>query len=1186
MMATDSSLPSPSTTWSAPEELNLPKQLADGCRVVLTPFASLRLTVVLFAMAIFIIFVGTLAQVDMDMWEVIAVYFRSWYAWIDLQVFFPRTWFPGLADKVPGGFPFPGGFAVGLLMALNLLAAHLVRFKIQASGPTLLLGLAVLAVGAVVTYLVIDSGHNKDGLQGLPSFSWESLWLLLKSSLALVAVASGLGVALANRPSRAQSVSLLAVAVISGGLASWLFAKGNSAMPSPSSLRIMWQLMQASMAAVISLIGCVLVFKKRGGVVLLHAGIGLMMFSEFFVSEYAVEGRMTIREGETVNFVRDIREVELAVVDRTDADHDIVVSVPESELKPGASIQHEHLPFDIDVDSFLNNADLREVTSSDENFANQGTGTKYVAVEVRAASGTDGGQVDMAAAYVEFKKKGSDQSLGRYLLSQILSATDRAEPVEVDGKTYDVYLRFKHTYKPYRMALKDVRKDDYLGTNTPMNYSSDIRLVDEARGIDREFKIWMNNPLRYAGETFYQSGYNVDRSGQEITDLQVVTNTGWMMPYVGCMFVTVGMFVHFSLTLVRFQGRQQREHEKGAAAQEEKETDRADSPDGFGRWAIPALVVLLCAGYVGSKLRPPAEMKAGMKIQQFGKLPVIYQGRVKPLDTLARNTLRIISNRETFVDENDVKQPAIRWLLDVISSSEEAAKHRVYRIDNLDVLETLGLKRRKGYRYAENEFVERISEFEKQVMEARELELEELSFYQRKLLEVDRRFRAARLLQLAFTPIESPQLPTDQDPDAQERFEQIRALLVRLLQKQAMLEQAEPPLTVPVGGDEEWLPHAIAWNKAFVGKIQGEAPVVATTAWTRMLTAYAQGDTKIFNETLESYQKTLDDSPPEALADAKVPFEYFFNSFQPFRHSLGLYVLSFVLVCAAWLTSAVGKFEVLNRSAFWLISFTLGLHTFALVARVLISGRPPVTNLYSSSVFIGWAAVFLGLVLERCFRIGVGNAIASVSGFATLLIAYALAADGDTFTVLQAVLDTQFWLATHVVCITLGYSTTFVAGLLGAIYLVAQANRWPALGKALTSMTYGTLCFAIFFSFFGTVLGGLWADDSWGRFWGWDPKENGALIIVLWNALILHARWGGIIKQRGMAMLAVVGNITTAWSWFGVNELGVGLHSYGFTEGVLRNLGLFVALQIAILLFGWAATSITGRASDDTLAAT
>jgi hypothetical protein len=109
------------------------------------------------------------------------------------------------------------------------------------------------------------------------------------------------------------------------------------------------------------------------------------------------------------------------------------------------------------------------------------------------------------------------------------------------------------------------------------------------------------------------------------------------------------------------------------------------------------------------------------------------------------------------------------------------------------------------------------------------------------------------------------------------------------------------------------------------------------------------------------------------------------------------------------------------------------------------------------------------------------------------------------------------------------------------------------------------VCFGIFFSFVGTVLGGLWGDDSWGRFWGWDPKENGALIIVLWNALILHARWGGLVKARGLMALAVFGNVVTSWSWFGTNMLGVGLHSYGFTDSGFMALASFIVSQLAFI---------------------
>ena len=132
----------------------------------------------------------------------------------------------------------------------------------------------------------------------------------------------------------------------------------------------------------------------------------------------------------------------------------------------------------------------------------------------------------------------------------------------------------------------------------------------------------------------------------------------------------------------------------------------------------------------------------------------------------------------------------------------------------------------------------------------------------------------------------------------------------------------------------------------------------------------------------------------------------------------------------------------------------------------------------------------------------------------------------------------------------------------------AASAAAAGLSSALGRMIYGTLCFALFFSFLGTVLGGLWADDSWGRFWGWDPKENGALIIVLWNALILHARWGGMVWGRGLAVLAVFGNVVVSWSWFGVNQLGVGLHAYGFTDSTSFWLILFVVLQFLIMSIG------------------
>jgi len=166
------------------------------------------------------------------------------------------------------------------------------------------------------------------------------------------------------------------------------------------------------------------------------------------------------------------------------------------------------------------------------------------------------------------------------------------------------------------------------------------------------------------------------------------------------------------------------------------------------------------------------------------------------------------------------------------------------------------------------------------------------------------------------------------------------------------------------------------------------------------------------------------------------------------------------------------------------------------------------------------------------------------------------------------VLDSNFWLGTHVVAVSTGYAATFLSGMLGLIYIfrgVFTRSLDRATADSLARMVYGIVCFATLFSFVGTVLGGIWADQSWGRFWGWDPKENGALIIVLWNALILHARWGGMVRQRGLMCLAVFGNIVTSWSWFGTNMLGIGLHSYGFTEAAFWWLSAFVLSQLAVI---------------------
>jgi ABC-type transport system involved in cytochrome c biogenesis permease subunit len=217
---------------------------------------------------------------------------------------------------------------------------------------------------------------------------------------------------------------------------------------------------------------------------------------------------------------------------------------------------------------------------------------------------------------------------------------------------------------------------------------------------------------------------------------------------------------------------------------------------------------------------------------------------------------------------------------------------------------------------------------------------------------------------------------------------------------------------------------------------------------------------------------------------------------------------------------------------------------------------------------VGWGAVILGLIVEKMYRKGFGTAVAAAAGFASLIVAQNLGTEGDTMEMMRAVLDSNFWLATHVVTITIGYAGTFLAGAIAVAYALRKhivARVDPETDKALVDMAYGIICFALFFSFVGTVLGGIWADQSWGRFWGWDPKENGALLIVLWNAIILHARMAGLARERGLMVMAIFGNIITSLSWFGVNMLGVGLHSYGFMDQAFYALTGFIASQVILM---------------------
>lgn len=626
-------------------------------------------------------------------------------------------------------------------------------------------------------------------------------------------------------------------------------------------------------------------------------------------------------------------------------------------------------------------------------------------------------------------------------------------------------------------------------------------------------------------------------------------------------------------------------------------------------WAMTAIG----AFYIVFFFVPRDEAPEEYQLSAFGDLPVLDHGRMKPMDTVARVTLAELSGgRQTWTDNDDNMQPAIRWLTDTMSgrfffekARAEGMEERALVINDEEIVGLLKLPPRPENRYSIADighFLESLSKAARKVQEVSEDrrtpgQIAFLSFYgkvRERLEEVNQNaFAKVPSADYKIFRIENDQVLSllglaprsatryryaltefigrlkdfyEKAHEAKLKTKENRTLyeakvveLANRLETYLLLVNGSTPMVMPpVQKNDLWRAFAVvSLDEPAVGAFE--------KGYTAILESYSKGDVAGFNYAVKAYAKIIEQSYPEFTSVAALEAD--FNEASPFFHCQHLYMLVFLFGCLSWMAWS----ESFRKAGLYLAILTFAVHTAALIIRMYIQGRPPVTNLYSSAIFIGWGAVLTGIVLDFIYKNGVGVASAGLNGYLTLMVAHYLSLNGDTLENLQAVLDTNFWLATHVTTVTFGYTACFLAGAIAATYIVLGVFT-PMMNaertKAMNKMLYGVVCFGMMLSFVGTVLGGIWADQSWGRFWGWDPKENGALLIVLWCALILHARWGGMIKLRGMALLAVFGNVITAWSWFGTNMLGVGLHSYGFVPEQLIWMALFVGSQLMLIAVG------------------
>lgn len=587
-------------------------------------------------------------------------------------------------------------------------------------------------------------------------------------------------------------------------------------------------------------------------------------------------------------------------------------------------------------------------------------------------------------------------------------------------------------------------------------------------------------------------------------------------------------------------------------------------------------------------LLPFAARAETLDYSDFARIPILHEGRIKPLDSFARVALKRFYGAPALPG-----QDADAWQASVLFDPEKAANEPLFTIDHPSVQRMLNLEPRHDpvYSFAElmpvlagrDTYFQSLLQKDKKNMSADEQELAKLYVNVTDFSQL-----AESLLLLApedvpaplrahfglapGTPLSYPDL----FPVRERLRGEVKAVVARKqdhLERYDALELDEAKLSFRLDSldesgrrntllrvippfwtqDGNWLS---PWQVLESG-MGSPASAEQFRRWTALGNAYRAGDAEGWQRASSALSH-----PPGARIWA-LWLETRYQMLNPLRLALMLYLL-------AVFSAGAGLFFAKNkpaRLAYGLVALALLVHGAAILMRMAIMMRPPVSTLYESMLFVSFVSAFFGLWLERGRRQADGILAASIVAAGLLIAANVFAADSDTLEVLVAVLNTNFWLATHVVCITTGYGSSLMAGLIAHLYLIRRASGADAEALAvLTRRTHLVGLAALVFTATGTMLGGIWADQSWGRFWGWDPKENGALLIVLWLIWLLHGRVAGQLRPLGFALGMAFITIVVALAWVGVNLLSVGLHSYGFTDIAANGLMGFCAFETLLLL--------------------
>jgi len=562
----------------------------------------------------------------------------------------------------------------------------------------------------------------------------------------------------------------------------------------------------------------------------------------------------------------------------------------------------------------------------------------------------------------------------------------------------------------------------------------------------------------------------------------------------------------------------------------------------------------------------------------FEKMPILDNGRIKPLGAFAKARLKDFYGS----DKN-----ANAWLAETLLNPSEAINAKIFLIKN-DALKTrLKLSKDKDY-FNLQDLQTGLQATQKDIIALLEMNQDELTSEQKALLKIHEDVISYNELLRSFSlilPIIDNTTFIDLLPQEQRITNDLKSIIERKGEDISAYTQSEQETAITGfnlqqirgGGtnndDFKVIPtrlnNTLSWIAPWQTINDGQGSPQTNeilSLWSNIANAYRSNNEKAWNKaTQELLNKTFKITAPE-ISKTRLKVELLYQSLKPYHLAMAFYALSILLLILSLSKSS----KPITSAALFSLSAAAIFHASGIAARIYILDRPPVGTLYESVLFVSLICAIIGLISYIKTRKPIIPITGQIAALGLLAIAPTMLQNNDSLELLVAVLNTNFWLATHVLCITAGYGVCIITACLAHAYMILRIkNSTHIMLNGLFQSIHKIGLIALLLTAVGTVLGGIWADQSWGRFWGWDPKENGALLIVLWLIWIQHGRLSGNIRPLGYVAGIAALNIVVALAWFGVNLLGVGLHSYGFTSGIASGLATFCILELIIILGLW-----------------